>query len=125
MSQTPFRPTHRMLMKATEEHNYATIDIDVNNGTFKRTTVKMTETKIRVNKSILGEIINLGGGTKPLGLDEIECVAERFNAARVAAGFSPLTFRTNADEDRKESNKEIKLVDAAMAQSARDVIPLE
>jgi hypothetical protein len=86
-----FQPTHRMLVKATTEHNYETVDIDINNGTFKRVSVKMTETKIRVNKSILGENLM---SKKPLGLDEIENVAKLFNEARIAAGYDALNFRT-------------------------------
>ena len=96
-----FIATHRMLIKATTEHEYDTVEIDINNGTFKKVSVKMTETKIRVNKSILGENLL---SRKPLGLDEIENVAKAFNEARVAAGFTALEFRTT-EEIKKEKKK--------------------
>lgn len=93
-----FQATHRMLLKATEEHNYEVIDININNGTFKKMSIKMNETKIRVNKSILGE--NLTSG-KPLGLDEIEVVAKTFNEVRVAAGFNVIELRTTEEVNKK------------------------
>lgn len=89
-----FRATHRMLLRATVDHNYETVEIDIINGTFKRVSVKMSQTKIRVNKSILGENMTSG---KPLGLDEIEAIASTFNEARVAAGYAALEFRTTEE----------------------------
>lgn len=97
----PFRPTHRMLVKATHEHNYEMIEIDLANGTFKRVSVSMTKTKIRVNKSFLGEDLT---SRKPLGLDEVDAITKTFNEVRVAAGFSVLEFRTT-----EEINKNGKL----------------
>lgn len=113
-----FKPTHRMLVRATENsYGYDTVDIDINNGTFKRTIVKASETKIRVNKSILGEILN---PHKPLGLNEIDGVAKQFNEARVAAGYSALVFRTE-DEDRTTALKELAKIDASLSQKTRDL----
>jgi len=94
-----------MLIKATTEHNYETVDIDINNGTFKKSSVKMTETKIRVNKSILGEVLYMGGKPGPLGLDEVEVVAKAFNEVRTAAGFTALDFRTTEELPKKKEKK--------------------
>jgi hypothetical protein len=125
MANLKFVPTHRMVIKAASgTHGYDVVEIDIHNGTFKKKNVSQQETKIRVNKSILGEILNLGGKSKPLGLDEIQGIADSFNEARVASGYQPLVFRTE-DEDRKEAIKEIKHIDAVLAQQVRDVIPLE
>lgn len=100
-----FKATHRMLIKATTEHNYETVDIDIHNGTFKKTTVKMTETKIRVNKSILGENLIT---RKPIhNLDEIGMVAECFNTVRVAAGYAALNFRLTEEVKREVSNSDV------------------
>ena len=95
MSNPKFFPTHRMLVKASEENfDYNTVEIDIINGTFKRTTVKANQTFIRVNKSILGEILN---PHRPLGLDEVDVVSKQFNEVRVATGFSALNFRVTED----------------------------
>lgn len=126
MSNPIFKPTHRMLVKAASgTHGYDVVEIDINHGTFKKKNVSQQETKIRVNKSILGEIIDLGGKSKPLGLDEIQGVADTFNEARVKLGFAALVFRTDASEEPKEALKEIKEMDASLAQQARDVIPVD
>jgi hypothetical protein len=107
MSNAPkFKPTHRMLVKATTEHNYEAVDIDTNNGTFKKITVKMTETKIRVNKSILGE--NLITGKAISNLDEIKMIAEGFNAVRVAAGYVALNFRLTEEVKREVSDNQVQ-----------------
>lgn len=105
-----FIATHRMLVKATEEHNYETIEINIDNGLFRKTATKMTETKIRVNKSILGEVFSIGGKTKALGLDELDGVAKIFNEARVAAGYEVLEFRTTEEIKKKrvKNGKTIK-----------------
>jgi hypothetical protein len=91
---------------------------------FQKKNVSQQETKIRVKKSILGEILNLGSKSKPLGLDKLKGIADSFNEARTAAGYQPLVFRTE-DEDRKEAIKEIKHIDAVFAQEVRDFVPLE
>lgn len=100
-----FSPTHRMLIKATTEHEYDTVEIDINNGTFKKVSVKMTETKIRVNKSILGENLQ---SRKALGLDEIEGIAKTFNEARVAAGFNALEFRLTEEVKRDKKDGKVQ-----------------
>jgi len=92
-----------MLVKATEEHNYEAVEISILTGLFRKTAVKMTETKIRVNKSILGESIMVGGVTKALALDEVVIVANTFNEVRIAAGYEALVFRVTEDI-KKEKN---------------------
>ena len=94
-----FKPTHRMLVRATTDHNYEVVDIDINHGTFKKCSVKIPDTKIRVNKSILGENLLT---SKPLGLDELEGVASSFNEVRVAAGFPALSFRLTEEVEKKD-----------------------
>ena len=108
MSTILFKPTHRMLVKATTEHNYEIVDIDIHNGTFKRSSVKMTETKIRVNKSILGE--NLITGKPVCNLNEIQMIAETFNVIRVKAGFKALELRVT-EEPKKEKKLKKKVTE--------------
>lgn len=101
-----FSPTHRMLVRATEDHNYDMVEISVDSGLFRKVSIKMTETKIRVNKSILGEIFCIGGVTKPLGLDEIQVVAATFNEVRIAAGYESLVFRLTEEIKRVRKQDE-------------------
>lgn len=108
MSSTRFSPTHRMLVKATEEHNYEAVEISILTGLFRKTAVKMTETKIRVNKSILGESIMVGGVTKALALDEVVIVANTFNEVRIAAGYEALAFRVTEEIKRERKVKKRK-----------------
>lgn len=87
-----FSPTHRMLIKAIDDHSYEMVEINIVTGLYRKCNIKMTETKIRVNKSILGEVFT-SSGTKALGLDEIEGVANAFNEARITIGYEAMSFR--------------------------------
>lgn len=97
MTKLIFKPTHRVLIKATDtNHSYETVTIDVNNGTFYRKgSVKQNETKIRVNQGILAE--KIGFENVALNKEEAQVLAEQFNAKRAELGFDAIEFHRLED----------------------------
>lgn len=87
-----FKPTHKILVKATEiNHSYDVIVIDINSGYFKKANVKQELTKIRVRDMILAEELSCHG-SQGLTLEQALEVTNEFNAKRVSLGFNPVIF---------------------------------
>ena len=104
MSNLKFQPTHRVLVSAiVGTHGYDMVDIDVNNGTFKKNHVNASDTKIRVKQGINAEkLCYNGGGDYNLPLKNttaIKVIAD-FNKVRATLDFKPLEFwRFDEDEE--------------------------
>lgn len=96
MTKLVFQPTHRVLIKATEEgYDYHTVLIDVNNGTFCKRDVDSNDTKIRVSKGVLAEKLGYNGKNDyNTALTEKEALraVDDFNIKRAELGFEPVEF---------------------------------
>lgn len=107
MGKLTFNKTHRMLIKATEEgYNYETVDIDINSGLFKKTTVASKDTKIRVNSEIYGEYFTVGG-SHPCTIEDVIRIEKLFNNVRSSFDWKPVEFRKgNENEQKKEETND-------------------
>lgn len=99
-----FIKTHRVLIKSTEEDfKYYTVEIDINSGYFKKTTVDSKDTKIRVNSNIFGEYF-AAGDTHPLSDEDIIRIEGLFNAVRATREWAPVEFRRTKEVENEVSN---------------------
>lgn len=104
MSKLEYNRTHRMLLKSTEEDfKYYTTEIDINSGTFKKVTVKSSDTTIRVKNEVFGEAIVLGK-LQSLTIKDIEQIESKFNKVRAAKEWHPVEFRKNKEVDDEVSS---------------------
>ena len=97
MSELKFKATHRILIKANATgHDYKTVRIDVNNGTFYNDgKVDSKNTKIRVKQGIHAEKLCYNGDKDynlPLKNSTAIKVISEFNVKRLELGFEPLEF---------------------------------